>query len=279
MPDLDLPYFDRILVVLERQPDAGVELGLLHQHWGYFESADSPDDSVPASVKASEELTRRIAEAGRVGNGLRILDVGCGFGTAIDYLDRHLSSCELVGLNIDERQLAVARQWVKGGSGNEVTFIEGDACRLPFGDREFDVVLAIECIFHFESRKRFFGEVSRVLEPGGHLALSDFLLNSATFLLFTAWMNSGNAPESQFFGGSNLPPITPRAYSRLARKTGFCGLVDEDVTENTMPTYPALRRLYQAAAWRDGEQAVDYLEELARRRFLEYHILAFSSSG
>jgi ubiquinone/menaquinone biosynthesis C-methylase UbiE len=40
--------------------------------------------------------------------------------------------------------------------GNAVHFVHGDACRLPFASAVFDRVLAVECIFHFPSRRQFF---------------------------------------------------------------------------------------------------------------------------
>ncbi len=91
-------------------------------------------------------------------DGARILDVGCGFGGTIDHLDERLDGCELVGLNIDRRQLARARALVTPRRDNTVDFVAGDACRLPFADASFDFLSAVECAFHFPSRKQFFRE-------------------------------------------------------------------------------------------------------------------------
>lgn len=125
----------------------------------------------------SENPSRRwVCDAGRITDGLRILDVGCGFGGTIDHLNQRFSGAELVGLHIDGRQLRRALELVKARPGNTVDFVEGDACNLPFASGHFDVVLAVECAFHFRSRKQFVREVSRVNKLGGSLALTDFIL-------------------------------------------------------------------------------------------------------
>ena len=36
---------------------------------------------------------------------------------------------------------------------NTVTFVEGDACAMPLPDASFDVVIALECAFHFPDRR------------------------------------------------------------------------------------------------------------------------------
>jgi SAM-dependent methyltransferase len=48
----------------------------------------------------------------------------------------------------------------------------GDISRLPFGDREFDLVCALDVIEHVEDDQRVFGELSRVLKDDGVLICS-----------------------------------------------------------------------------------------------------------
>ena len=44
---------------------------------------------------------------------------------------------------------------------------KGDVCDLPFGDAEFDLVLATDIIEHVDDDLRAVGEIRRVLAPGG----------------------------------------------------------------------------------------------------------------
>ena len=115
-------------------------------HWGYWEN--------PAKIEDT----------------LAVLDVGCGFGGTLTSLQTKWQGLNLTGLNIDARQLEVAKKHVPNA-----TFIEGDACALPFKEALFDRVLAVECIFHFPSRLKFFQEAARVLNPSGRISLSDFI--------------------------------------------------------------------------------------------------------
>ena len=272
----DLPYFDQILERLKTLPDSSLARAFeRHVHWGYFASPQTADDTVECYVAAAEELTRRMCEAAGVADGQTILDMGCGFGGTIDHLNQHLSGGELVGLNIDARQLARARDLVQPRSGNTVSFVEGDACALPFEDGRFDVVLAIECAFHFRSRKQFFREVRRVSKPGATLVLSDFILNDERIAALGQWLETNDAPSNAFYGSNRLPPASG-SYARIAQSAGMRLTLDEDITANTLPTYAAMHRLYREAGLDDGVESTTYLEALARRDFVRYHVLGFA---
>ena len=109
--------------------------------------------------------------------GMRSWTPAAASAATLANLNETLAAVSLHGINnIDERQAARAAAVVLPRPGNAVHFVHGDACRLPFASAAFDRVLAVECIFHFPSRRQFFGEARRVLRRGGKLALSDFIL-------------------------------------------------------------------------------------------------------
>ena len=276
MPEFDLPYFDQIIEHTERLPDSSLARALeRHVHWGYFASPETADDSAACYVQAAEALTRRICDAACVGDGMAILDVGCGFGGTTAHLNERLSGCKLVGLNVDPRQLDRARELVRPRAGNSVEFVEGDACSMPFEADRFDVVLAVECVFHFPNRKTFFREVERVTKRGASLVLSDFILNAARLAELGEWMTTNQAPAKPFYGTNAAPP-TSSTYARIGERAGLPLTRDDDITAFTLPTYPAVRRLYQEAALPDGIESTRYLEQLARLGFVQYHVLCFT---
>ena len=77
-------------------------------------------------------------------SGMRVLDVGCGTGALTFYLAEGVSGCEFVGLDIDERFIAIANdkkeEYAK--SGNSFTFMTGDALKLPFDNASFGAVVS-----------------------------------------------------------------------------------------------------------------------------------------
>jgi ubiquinone/menaquinone biosynthesis C-methylase UbiE len=276
---LALPYFDDLLGQIARTPDSSLAKAFQrHVHWGYYVSPDGADDSLDAYLVAAESMAERVCQAARVRNGLRILDVGCGVGGTIAHMNEHLSGCQFVGLNIEERQLAVARESVKPQSGNTVEFVQGDACAMPFADGQFDVVMAVECIFHFPSRKTFFGEARRVLRPGGTLAVSDFVVDGEKLDELVAWTESSGSDQGSYFGTTSRIPSSD-TYARLGRTKGFAQLSDVDITSETMPTYLFLKKLYRDNGIPGGVEGTAYFEETARRGFIQYRVLSFEAAA
>jgi SAM-dependent methyltransferase len=265
MASVHLPYVDSALAQLDRGGPASV---WHHLHWGLYDDPSASDDSAEAYVEAAANLTERILAAAEVADGRRVLDVGCGFGGTLAQVAARNRGCRLAGLNIDERQL----RWARRLASPAPPLVVGDGCRLPVAPASLDHVLAVECVFHFPSRKGFFREAARVVRPGGTLALSDFLLapgGMPTFLAQVAELGPGD------WYGHSAAPVTSAAYERLGRAMGYELLEDDDVTARTLPTYAARRRLYQEMGSPEGVATIDRVERLALRGAWEYHVLAF----
>lgn len=109
-----------------------------------------------------------VADAARIESGQRVLDVACGTGT----LTRELAARvppdgSVTGLDINDGMLAVARR-----NSPFITWRQGEAEALPFDDGRFDAVTCQFGLMFFRDRGQAVREMSRVLRPGGSLAVA-----------------------------------------------------------------------------------------------------------
>ena len=111
--------------------------------------------------------------------GERVLDLGCGFGRhAFESMRRgaHVVACDfsLAELKDVRGMFAAIREdeaaTLPEGAGGSAT--NGDATRLPFADASFDRIIASEVLEHIPDDTAAFGELARVLKPGGTLAVT-----------------------------------------------------------------------------------------------------------
>ena len=136
-------------------------------------------------------------------------------------------------------------------------------------------MLAIECLFHFSSRREFFQEAGRVLRPRGTVALSDFLVAPGQLAQVAATLTSEPLGEGSWYGRVSRP-LTVAGYERVARLAGLELIADEDVTAQTLPTYSVLRLVSAVSDTPGGGiTMIDRFEKLSMTGALGYHVLAF----
>lgn len=270
------PYFNYILKELELGNESLAKSFGHHVHWGYWENPEEATCDDEDFYLAAENLTRKLVELAKISDNQTVLDAGCGFGGTIALLNKCHTKMKLTGINIDNRQIVRARENVKSSNNNEITFIEGDACDLPFPNNAFDRVLAVECIFHFSSREKFFSEACRVLKPGGSITLSDFV--SSTLLYPSCkTLQFPLFDKLNFFGPCNI--ITLNQYKKLAAKFGLV-MKQHDITKHTIPTYQYLQSLLKKSNLGlfynlQGRPGLLFMKLISMYNFLTYPILSF----
>lgn len=274
-----MPYIESILEKLRQGDPDFIQAFGRHVHWGYWENS-APAGGVADYGAAAERLTRRVCDAARITDSMRVLDVGCGVGGTLASLNGRCANLTIMGLNIDGRQLEWARQHVIPRGRNVVGFIGGDACRLPFADGSFDVVLAVECIYHFPSRTAFLKEAHRVLRPGGRLTFSDFVPRGAALPVLALLASFFYGSFVRHLGSLRLP-CTLSQYRTLARRAGFSALECDDITLHTLPTYAEQRRLQNRmdTCSTDAARATTLTQWISRAGLLRYLILSCDRRG
>jgi SAM-dependent methyltransferase len=103
----------------------------------------------------------------------RVLDVGSGLGGSARYLAVEYG-CEVVGVDLTEEYVEVAERLAERvGLSCRVDYRQGSALELPFEDASFDVAWTEHVQMNIEDKATFYGEIARVLRPGGRLMFHD----------------------------------------------------------------------------------------------------------
>lgn len=105
--------------------------------------------------------------------GMRVLDIGCGIGGPAREIAR-FADVEIVGINNNEFQVGRARtKTARAGLQDQLKFVKGNFMALEeqFGPNSFDAVYAIEATCHAPTFEGVYGEVMKVLKPGGIVSI------------------------------------------------------------------------------------------------------------
>lgn len=117
----------------------------------------------------SADMAKRVSTA--LGKPARVLEVACGTGISTRHLAGALApGSELTATDLNQAMLDHAQR--VNGDLTGVSYSQADALDLPFDDASFDAVVCQFGIMFFPDKARGMEEMSRVLKPGGVLAIN-----------------------------------------------------------------------------------------------------------
>lgn len=152
----------------------------------------------PVGIEISTHALELIAPE----KGAKLLDIGCGDGTA--------AAAAADGFGLKVYGVDIRSDAVNQAKQNGVDAIIGDASKLDFPDESFDIVM-MECVFSIlKNPEGSMQEACRVLRPGGVFVLSDLFCRDASAVVLSG--NDGYVRD----GGTVLPKL-----EKLLTESGF----------------------------------------------------------
>lgn len=193
----------------------------------------TPEDLAPIDQFhiRGRTATLELARAAGLDAAKHVLDVGSGVGGTSRCLAKEFG-CRVTGIDLtDEYCRAAAMLSARTGLAHLVNYRQGDATRLPFDDRTFDVVWTEHVAMNIPDKTRLYKEMHRVLKPGGTLAIYDVLAGPSGPVLFPVpWART---PDTSFL-------VPPSELRKLLEEAEFTVTDWSDTTEPARAWFVAL---------------------------------------
>lgn len=168
------------------------------------------------------EATAALLALANLPRECNVLDVGGGVGGTARMLAQELGGRVTV-LDLTEEACRVGEELTaRTGLSDRVVFKRGNAVAMPFPDGSYDAIWMQNVSMNIADKKRLFGELHRVLEPGGRLVLQEVVAGQGEPLYYpVTWARDAS---SSFL-------ISAQDMQTLLEAAGFRSLVWQDATK------------------------------------------------
>jgi len=196
------------------------------------------------SLGLDERWRRATARALHSPPGVRLLDIGCGTGRLTALVAKEAGAA--VGVDVSGGMLREARE-----RGVRL-MVQASALRLPFPDGAFGGVASAFVLRNLEDLQGAFGEMARVLAPGGSLALADITepRNRLWRRLFDAYFLVAAPALGRVLGtrdayrylSRSLPQLPPPGEVRtMIARAGFARAEERSLFPGMITLWTAIR--------------------------------------
>ena len=140
------------------------------------------------------------------------LDVGCGGGKTVDRLAKMAVDGWVVGLDYSEDSVVVSRRKnAKHIHDGRVEICHATVSEIPYEDRTFDLVTAVENFYFWPTPDTDLLEVRRVMKPGGDLLIACTMYKGGKF----------DARNRRFVDEIDMAYLSVDGFRDLLEASGF----------------------------------------------------------
>ncbi len=163
---------------------------------------DSDDTSLAA---AEERMLETTCQRAGVADGMRVLDLGCGWGSVSLYLAERFPGCRVTAVSNSKSQGEFIRRRADAAGLRNVRVVTADMNTFEPGER-FDRVVSVEMFEHMRNWGLLLERIAGWLEPDGRLFAHFFCHRESAYPYETA--GEGDWMARHFFTGGMMPSDT-----------------------------------------------------------------------
>jgi ubiquinone/menaquinone biosynthesis C-methylase UbiE len=107
--------------------------------------------------------------------GMTVADVGTGIGFMLPFLSRRVGPTgHVIGEDIEDDFLAMARQTADKQQLNNVTFVKGSSTDPKLPDDGVDIAMLLDVYHHFDYPEKMLAAIHKALRPDGRLVIVEY---------------------------------------------------------------------------------------------------------
>jgi cyclopropane-fatty-acyl-phospholipid synthase len=162
---------------------------------------EDPDDTLDRAEEAMLDLTCQRAG---LQDGMRVLDLGCGWGSLSMWIAEHYPGCQITAVSNSRDQIAfITRQAEEQGYSNlEARVVDVNQLEGSLGET-YDRVFSIEMFEHMKNYRRLMKIISGLLTAGGRLFVHHF--SHRYYCYEYDREDRGSWMAQTFFSGGTMP--------------------------------------------------------------------------
>ncbi|EON69606.1 hypothetical protein W97_08866 [Coniosporium apollinis CBS 100218] len=150
-------------------------------------------------AQAEIAMLESYVEKAELRDGQKVLDLGCGWGSASLYLAEIFPNSEITAFSNSRTQKQYIDSVAARKGLRNITVITGDVVDYEFSHETYDRVISIELFEHMKNYELLMAKVARALKPGGKLFVHIFAHKSTPYDFEDGWMTQ------HFFTGGTMP--------------------------------------------------------------------------
>ncbi len=153
-------------------------------------------------TESEERMLKLTVERAELKDGMKVLDLGCGWGSISLYVAEKFPKCKVVGVSNSKTQKEFIDKRAKERGLKNLTILTQDMNDFTTKDK-FDRIISVEMLEHMKNYEKLFEKLAKFLNSDGKFFVHIFTHNTYAYpfevIDETDWM------AKYFFTGGQMP--------------------------------------------------------------------------